>query len=290
MTGSGYPEPPERLHTVTTDSHCHLDIERDGEQLSVSAALDAAAAVGVTRIVQIGCDLEGAHWAVRTAHEHPAVVAGVALHPNEAPRLQARGALEGAFDVIESLATDERVRAVGETGLDFFRTGDDGRTAQEDSFRWHIDLARRFDKALVIHDRDAHADVLRVLGSSDLPSSVVFHCFSGDADMAEYCVERGWYLSFAGTVTFANAHDVRAAVAATPLDNMLVETDAPYLTPAPFRGRNNASYLVPLTLREIARIKDVDVDDVARATQRNSTRVFRDWDEHSVPDELVQSV
>jgi TatD DNase family protein len=283
VTSIDYPESPVPLRTVTTDSHCHLDIERDGPRLSVSAALEAAAAVGVRRIVQIGCDLEGAEWAVRTAHEYPAVVAGVALHPNEAPRLSAGGRLERAFDEIESLASDERVRAVGETGLDFFRTGDDGRTAQEHSFRWHIDLARRLDKALVIHDRDAHADVLRILGSSELPSSVVFHCFSGDADMAAYCVERGWYLSFAGTVTFANAHDVRAAVAATPLTNMLVETDAPYLTPAPFRGRNNASYLVPLTLREIARIKNVDVDVVARATQQNSTHVFRDWDEHPHP-------
>jgi TatD DNase family protein len=283
MSASGYPESPEPLHSVTTDSHCHLDIERDGHALSVSAALDAAAAVGVTRIVQIGCDLEGAQWAVRTAHDHPSVVAGVALHPNEAPRLEARGELGPAFEVIESLANDERVRAVGETGLDYFRTGDDGRVAQEHSFRWHIDLARRLDKTLVIHDRDAHVDVLRILGSSDLPRSVVFHCFSGDADMAAYCVERGWYLSFAGTVTFANAHDLHAAVAVTPLDNMLVETDAPYLTPVPFRGRNNASYLVPLTVREIARIKNVDVDAVSDATHRNCTHVFRDWDEYSPP-------
>jgi TatD DNase family protein len=283
VSGPRYPESPEPLRSVTTDSHCHLDIERDGQRLSVPAAVAAAAAVGVTRIVQIGCDLEGAEWAVRTAQDHPSVVAGVALHPNEAPRLQAQGRLERAFEVIESLAVDERVRAVGETGLDYYRTGDDGRTAQEHSFRWHIDLARRLDKALVIHDRDAHADVMRILGSSELPSSVVFHCFSGDADMAAYCVERGWYLSFAGTVTFANAHDTRAAVAVTPTDNMLVETDAPYLTPVPFRGRNNASYLVPLTVREIARIKGVDVDAVADATHRNCTRVFRDWDEHSPP-------
>jgi TatD DNase family protein len=290
MTPADYPASPEPLRAVTTDSHCHLDIERDGQRLSVPAALAAAAAVGVRRIVQIGCDLEGAAWAVRTAHEHPAVVAGVALHPNEAPRLHARGQLVRALDEIESLAGDERVRAVGETGLDYFRTGDGGRAVQEESFRWHIDLARRLDKALVIHDRDAHADVLRILGSCDLPDSVVFHCFSGDADMATHCVERGWYLSFAGTVTFENAQAVRAAVAVTPLDNMLVETDAPYLTPVPFRGRNNASYLIPLTLREIARIKDVDVDDVTRATQRNSTRVFRDWDEHSGPDELANTV
>jgi TatD DNase family protein len=277
----GYPDPPEPLLQATTDSHCHLDIERDGAQLSVSAALQAAAAVGVTRIVQIGCDLEGAEWAVEAARRHFAIVAAVALHPNEAPRLASTGALPSALAVIEQLAEDERVRAIGETGMDFFRTGANGRTAQEESFRWHIDLAKRLDKALVIHDRDAHADVLRVLDSEGSPDVVVFHCFSGDVTMARQCIDRGWYVSFAGTVTFGNAQQLRDVVTLVPDALMLVETDAPYLTPAPYRGRPNASYLIPHTVRAIARERGVDADVVARAAHANATRVFRPWGESS---------
>jgi TatD DNase family protein len=277
----GYPEAPEALVQVTTDSHCHLDIERDGAQLSVLAALEAAAAVGVTRIVQIGCDLEGAEWAVDAARQHPAIVAAVALHPNEAPRLAATGALPSALAAIEELAGDERVRAIGETGIDFFRTGESGRTSQEESFRWHIDLAKRLGKALVIHDRDAHADVLRVLDSEGSPDVVVFHCFSGDVAMARHCVERGWYLSFAGTVTFGNAGELRDVAALVPDELILVETDAPYLTPMPFRGRPNASYLIPHTVRAIARERRVDVDVVAHCAHENATRVFCPWGESS---------
>ena len=179
------PPAPEPLPHPVVDNHCHLDIA-DGDWLATEEAIAAAAAVNVTRIVQIGCDLPGARWAVEAAQRHDAVVAGVALHPNEAPRLAAAGGLAAAYDEIERLArSHERVRAVGETGLDHFRTGEDGRAAQEESFRWHVDLAKRLDKTLVIHDRDAHDDVLRVLDSEGVPDRWVMHCFSGDADFAQ---------------------------------------------------------------------------------------------------------
>ena len=216
----------------------------------MAEALALAASVGVTRIVQIGCDLPGAGWAVETAEAHEQVVAGVALHPNEAPRLAAEGRLEEALAEIERLArSSDRVRAVGETGLDYYRTGPEGRAAQHESFRAHIELARSLDKTLVIHDRDAHEDVVRLIDEVGAPERWVMHCFSGDADFARECLDRGAYLSFAGTVTFKNAEPLREALRVAPLDRILVETDAPYLTPMPHRGRTNASYLVPLTVR-----------------------------------------
>jgi TatD DNase family protein len=272
------PPAPEPLRVPVADSHCHLDIaDPPDDWLDVDAALEASAAVGVPRIVQIGCDREGARWAVRTAQRYDAVVAGVALHPNEVPRLHAAGELDAALEEIDELAADPRVRAVGETGLDHFRTGEDGRGVQEESFRAHIEMARRRDKALVIHDRDAHADVLRVLEEADAPDRVVFHCFSGDVEMARHCAARGWFLSFAGTVTFKNAAGLRAALAVTPRELLLVETDAPYLTPAPYRGRPNGSYLIPLTLRAMADVHRVDEDTLATAVAANTERVFGCW-------------
>ena len=260
------------------DSHCHLDIADPPEDwLDVAAALAASAAVGVPRIVQIGCDRAGARWAVETSHRYDAVVAGVALHPNEVPRLAAAGALDEALAEIDALAADPRVRAVGETGLDYFRTGEDGRGVQQDAFRAHIEMAKRHGKALVIHDRDAHEDVVTVLEEAGPPDRVVFHCFSGDVAMARHCVERGWFLSFAGTVTFKNAAALRVALAVVPPDQLLVETDAPYLTPMPYRGRPNASYLVPLTVRAMAAVKDLPEDDLATAIAANTDRAFDPW-------------
>src|SRR5262249_27478106 len=183
---------------------------------------------------------------------YPAIVATVAVHPNEAPRVPD---LDGALREVESLAADPRVRGVGETGLDTFRTGDDGRAAQEASFRAHIAIAKRYGKPLVIHDRDAHADILRVLDEEGAPATVGLHCFSGDVELARECAARGYVLSFAGTVTFPSAGELRAAAAVTPPDQILVETDAPYLTPTPYRGRPNASYLIPLTVRALAEVK-----------------------------------
>jgi TatD DNase family protein len=250
----------------------------DDDRFSVEDALGAAAAVGVTRVVQVGCDLPGAVWAIEVAQRQPNVVATVALHPNEAPSLAAGARLDEALAEIDRLAgSTDRVRGVGETGLDHFRTGPDGRAAQEESFRAHIEIARRRGLALVIHDRDAHADVLRVLDDSALPDRVVFHCYSGDAEMARYCTQRGWFLSFAGPVTFKNAAVLRGALAVTPLDHVLVETDAPFLTPHPYRGRPNASYLVPLTVRTVAEVLDRPLAEVCAAVQANTDRAFGMW-------------
>jgi TatD DNase family protein len=249
---------------------------RDGaDPTPVETALKEAAAVNVTRVVQIGCDLDGAAWAVDMAARHGPLVAGVALHPNEAPRLAAAGELDAAFARIESLVgSSERVRAVGETGLDYFRTGDEGRAAQHASFRAHIAMAKRHDRTLVVHDRDAHGDVLRLLDEEGVPERTVMHCFSGDADFARACVERGCWLSFAGTVTFNNAQPLRDALAVVPLDRILVETDAPFLTPMPYRGRPNASYLVPLTVRAMADARGVDLVELCQAIETNTELAF----------------
>ena len=271
------PPAPEPLPHPVVDNHCHLDIADgpDGSWLATEDALAEAAAVGVTRIVQIGCDLPGARWAVEAAATHDAIVAGVALHPNEAPRLAEQGVLDAALAQIEELAASgERVRAVGETGLDYFRTGEEGRAAQQLSFRRHIDLARRLGRTLVIHDRDAHDDVLRILDEEGVPERVVMHCFSGDATFARACLDRGAWLSFAGTVTFKNAEPLREALRVVPQDRVLVETDAPYLTPMPYRGRPNASYLVPLTVRSMAETRGEDVAELCAAVDANTEAAF----------------
>jgi TatD DNase family protein len=268
------PPTPEPLPHPVVDNHCHLDIA-DGDWVPTAEAIAAAAAVGVPRIVQIGCDLPGARWAVEAAAEHPALVAGVALHPNEAPRQAEAGTLEEALREIESLArTHDKVRAIGETGLDHFRTGEEGRAAQVESFRRHIDLAKRLDKTLVIHDRDAHDEVLAVLDEEGVPERWVMHCFSGDAAFARRCLERGAFLSFAGTVTFKNAQPLRDALVVVPVDRVLVETDAPFLTPTPYRGRPNASYLVPHTMRTMAEVRGDDLEALCAAVDANTERAF----------------
>ena len=273
----GRPPAPEPLPHPVVDNHCHLDIADgpEGSWLDTEEALAQAASVGVTRIVQIGCDLPGARWAVAAAAEHDALVAGVALHPNEAPRLAEAGRLDEAIDEIERLATSsDRVRVVGETGLDHFRTGEEGRAAQVLSFRWHVDLAKRLDKTLVIHDRDAHGEVLEVIDAEGAPERWVMHCFSGDAAFARACLDRGAHLSFAGTVTFKSAAPLREALAVAPRDRVLVETDAPYLTPVPFRGRPNASYLVPLTVRAMAEVRGDDLEELCAAIDANTEAAF----------------
>lgn len=272
------PAAPQPLPLPVVDNHTHLDISRDGAGApDVRATIDEAVAVGVNRMVQVGCDLDGARFTERVIDEHPELLGAVALHPNEVPPLHVAGELDAAYREIERIAAHPRVRAVGETGLDYFRTGADGVAAQQDGFRWHIDLAKRLGKALQIHDRDAHDDVLRILSEEGAPDTTVLHCFSGGAEMARECVSRGYFISVAGVVTFKNARELRDALAHVPLDHLLVETDAPYLTPSPHRGATNAPYLVPLTVRALAEVKNVDVTTLCQALSDNSERVYGPW-------------
>ncbi|GAB3077988.1 TatD family hydrolase [Phycicoccus sp. Root563] len=278
-TGHGrVPTAPDPLPIPVVDNHTHLDIAREGEDApDVAAAVALAASVGVDRMVQIGCDLPGARFTVEVVDRHRAMLGGVALHPNEVPRLAEQGDLPSACAEIEALAAHPRVRVIGETGLDYYRTGPEGVGVQQDSFRWHIDLAKRTGKALQIHDRDAHDDVLRILAEEGAPEKTVLHCFSGDMGMARECVERGYYLSFAGTVTFKNAKGLRDALAVTPLDRLLVETDAPYLTPVPWRGATNSPFLVPLTVRAMAGVLGVAVPTLCQALSATSEDVYGPW-------------
>ncbi|MCG5470496.1 TatD family hydrolase [Micromonospora sp. LAH09] len=277
-----FPPAPEPLPRPVLDSHTHLDITVSEAGVPgggpaddpVGTAIALATKVGVDRLVQVGVDVASSQWGADTAERYPAVLATVALHPNEAPRLTD---LDEALRQIESLAARDRVRGIGETGMDFFRTGDEGRAAQEQSFRAHIAIAKRYGKALVIHDRDAHADVLRILDDEGAPDRVVLHCFSGDADFARECVRRGYLLSFAGTVTFGSATALREAAALTPVDQILVETDAPYLTPTPYRGRPNASYLIPLTVRALAATTGSDLDELCAAISATGDSAFGPW-------------
>ena len=276
----GAPEAPDPLPIPVVDNHTHLDISREGEAVSVAdlaPVLRAAAAVGVDRVVQVGCDVPGAEVAVDAAATYPAVLAGVAVHPNEAPALAARGELDAAMARIEELARHPRARVVGETGLDYYRTGPDGVAAQQESFRHHIEVAKRVDRTLQIHDRDSHDDVLRVLAEERAPERTVMHCFSGDLEMARECARRGYHLSFAGTVTFKNAKGLRDALAVTPLELVLVETDAPYLTPHPWRGASNSPSLMPLTVRVMATVLGVAVPTLCEALSENSERLYGPW-------------
>jgi TatD DNase family protein len=247
------------------DSHCHLDLM----DVDVATAVEQARAVGITRMVTVGIDVATSQWQVDTAAAYDDVYAAVAIHPNESV-----GADEQMWDGIAALAAHPRVVAVGETGLDHFRTGDDGWKAQEESFRRHIAIAKDIGKALVIHDRDAHDDVLRVLDEEGAPPRVVFHCFSGDADFARSCADNGYVMSFAGNITFGNAQPLRDAAAIAPLELLLVETDAPFLTPMPFRGRPNSPYLIPLTVRALAAVKGVEEDEISEAVSTTAARVF----------------
>lgn len=262
------PPAPEPLTVEVLDSHCHLDIMG----VDVDTALAQAKAVGIATVVQVGVDLPSSRWSAELAASYDQVHAAVALHPNEAGR---GAATDEALREIEALAALPQVVAVGETGLDHFRTeGEDGHRRQEESFRAHIAIAKRTGKALVIHDRDAHDDVVRVLLDEGAPERVVFHCFSGGVDLARTCAEHGWTASFAGTLTFQNAEGLREAAAVLPRELLLVETDAPFLTPSPHRGRPNAPYLVPLTVRVLARSTDSDVDELCATLLATGRRCF----------------
>ena len=262
------PPLPEALPGDVLDSHAHLDIMG----VDVDEALDSARSVGIGTVVQVGVDLPSSRWSAELAARYDDVHAAVALHPNEAGR---GAATDEALREVEALASLPHVKAVGETGLDHYRTeSPEGHRLQEESFRAHIAIAKSTGKTLVIHDRDAHDDVLRVLLDEGAPDRVVFHCFSGDAAMARTCAEHGFFVSFAGPVTFAPNDGLRAAAQAAPAELLLVETDAPFLTPMPFRGRPNAPYLVPLTVRSLAGTKGMQLDVLCAVLADNGRRAF----------------
>jgi len=260
-----------RLPADAFDSHCHLDlIERP-----VAGIVADARAAGITRMITVGCDLPSSRWAANCAAEHADVYAAVAIHPNETAAAAAgAGGADAVLAGIAALAALPQVRAVGETGLDYYRDRA-APSVQQDWFRAHIEIAKTAGKALMIHDREAHADVLRLLAEEGAPERVVFHCFSGDEMMAKRCAEAGYVMSFAGNVTFASAQQLRDAAEVAPAELILVETDAPFLTPAPFRGRPNAPYLIPLTVRSMAETRGEDLSQLCVALVANSRRAFR---------------
>ena len=265
---------PEPLPVPCIDAHAHIEIVANTgfDSPEVRKVIDDAAAAGIDRIVQVGYSAEQSEWGANLAALYDGqVLAAVALHPNEAPVVED---LEADWAIIESLAQQPRVRAIGETGLDYFRTPPELRGRQQESFKWHIELAKRTKKALVIHDRDSHDDVLSVLAEVGAPEKTVFHCFSGDVEMAKKCIERGYVLSFAGTVTFKNAPQLREALAITPIDQILVETDAPFLAPMPHRGALNSPAQIATIVRAMATERNADLAEFATALSRNAERIF----------------
>ncbi len=272
------PPAPEPLPIPVYDNHAHLEFEDGVDQLDPVDSLDRAEAVGIRGVVQVGTDLETSRWGATLAEHEPRVLAAVALHPNEAPKLFEKGLLSSHLSELSRLAARPRVRAVGETGLDFFRTGEDGRAAQIESFEAHIDIAKANGIALQIHDRDAHDEVVATLRRVGAPERTVFHCFSGDARLARICNEHGWYMSFSGTATFKNAPALREALTIAKPELVLAETDAPFLTPEPFRGRPNAPYLLPHTIRRMAETVEEPLDAFCSRIAENTERVYGLWD------------
>ena len=265
---------PEPLPVPTVDAHAHIEIVTNAapDSDAVRQVLDDAKSVNVDRIVQVGYSAEQSQWCVEMANAFPGrVLAAVALHPNEAPVV---ADMEADWAIIEKLAQEPRVRAIGETGLDYFRTEPALRKRQQESFKWHIDLAKRTNKALVIHDRDSHDDVLSILLEVGSPEKTVFHCFSGDVEMAKICIDRGYILSFAGTMTFKNAPALRDALKLVPHDQLLVETDSPFLAPMPHRGALNTPAQIANIVRAMAAERNEDVAELATALSVNAERIF----------------
>ena len=264
---------PEPLNVNCVDAHAHIEIITNSapDAPEIGKVLADAKSVGIDRIVQVGYSAEQSEWGVKLAEHWPNILAAVALHPNEAPVVED---LEADLAKIEALSTHPRVRAIGETGLDFFRTEPALQERQRYSFRRHIELAKRVNKALVIHDRDAHRAVLDVLTEEGAPEKVIFHCYSGDAEMARECIEKGYILSFAGTLTFKNAPALREAVKLVPIHQLLVETDSPFLAPMPHRGSLNTPAQIPTILRFMADERGEDVDELATAISNNCERLF----------------
>ncbi|MGW5054931.1 TatD family hydrolase [Actinokineospora sp. NPDC004072] len=262
------PPVPEPLPAPLVDAHTHLDACGAVDAAGVSEMLDRAAAAGVGRVITVADDLAAARWAAEAATWDDRVFAACAVHPTRTAEFS-----DDDRAAVEELVRRPRVVAVGETGLDYYWDYSPP-AAQRDAFAWHIDLAKRVGKPLMIHDRDAHADILAVLDAEGSPEDVVFHCFSGDLDFARACVDRGYVLSFAGPVTFTNARPLREAAAYVPADRILVETDAPYLTPHPFRGRPNEPYCAAYTARALAELRGVDVAELARTVTATAERLF----------------
>lgn len=295
MRDRTYPPLPEPLVVPVYDNHTHLEMGFDDENvLDYREHLDRASSVGVRGVVQVGTDVETSRWSAEKAAGEPRMLAAVALHPNEAPLCAQRGDLDDSLAMIDELASRPRVRAVGETGLDFFRTPDGApRLAQIASFEAHIRIAKEHDIALQIHDRDAHESVVATLKRVGAPERTVFHCFSGDIELASICERNGWFMSFSGTVTFTNAPGLREALSIVPRELILVETDAPFLAPVPLRGRPNAPYLIPYTLRAMAETLETDVSTLAAQISSNTELVYGRWDSEpvvAVPSEPVGSI
>jgi TatD DNase family protein len=277
-----FPPLPNPLVVGVYDNHTHLEISDGDNPLSYRDALDRASSVGVKGVVQVGTDVETSRWSAEIAAIEPRVLAAVAIHPNDTPDLESAGELDAALAVIDELAARPRVRAIGETGLDFFRTEVSGRAAQHRAFEAHIEMAKRHGLALQIHDRDAHAEVVETLLRVGAPEHTVFHCFSGDEELARECARNGWFVSVAGTATFKNAQPLRDAIAIVPKSLLLIETDAPYLTPTPYRGRPNSAYMVPYTLRFLADSLGAEVTMLAAQIASNTELVYGQWDAEPV--------
>ena len=273
-----YPELPEPLKVGTYDNHTHLEIADGDQPMNYQDHLALANQVGILGAVQVGVTLESSRWSAQVAATEPRLLAAVAIHPNEAARYEFQKHLDLDIDGIAELASQERVRAIGETGLDFYRTeSEQGKVFQQHSFERHIQIAKDHNLALQIHDRDAHSEVVETLLRVGGPNKVVFHCYSGDIDLAKTCAEHGWYTSFAGNITIKRNQHLRDSLKHMPVDKILVETDAPFLTPEPLRGRPNAPYLVPITVRFMAAELGMDADELSGQLAKNTVAVYGSW-------------
>jgi TatD DNase family protein len=274
-----YPELPEPLTVGTYDNHTHLEIADGDQPMDYQDHMSLAAQVGILGAVQVGVTLESSKWCAEVAAKDSRLLAAVAIHPNEAAQYESREALDKDIEGIAKLAIQPRVRAIGETGLDFFRTEDSkGIELQLYSFERHIEIAKQNNLALQIHDRDAHEKVVETLLRVGSPDKVVFHCYSGDIELAKICSENGWYTSFAGNITIKRNQHLRDSLKAMPKNKILVETDAPFLTPEPLRGRPNAPYLVPITVRFMAEQLGMDANELSGQIAANTIEVYGSWD------------
>jgi TatD DNase family protein len=273
-----YPDLPEPLLVGTYDNHTHLEIADGDQPMNYQDHLALANKVGILGAVQVGVTLESSKWSAKVASVDPRLLAAVAIHPNEAAKYETKKSLDLDIDEIASLAKQERVRAIGETGLDFFRTeSEQGKSFQQHSFERHSQIAKDFNLALQIHDRDAHVAVVETLNRVGAPEKVVFHCYSGDIELAKICSLNGWYASFAGNITIKRNQHLRDSLKHMPIDQILVETDAPFLTPEPLRGRPNAPYLVPITVRFMAGELGMDANELSGQLARNTEAVYGSW-------------